>query len=448
MPKMRVNCPNCRQPITAEIEQLFDVNQDPAAKQKMLSGSFNLIQCPFCGYQGNLATPIVYHDPDKELLLTFVPAELGLPQNEQERLIGGLINQVVNKLPQEKRKAYLFRPQATLTMQGLIERVLESEGITREMIQAQQQRLNLIQRLIGITDESALAEVAKQENDHIDAEFFSIVNRLIEASMMSGDQESARRLSDLQKKLMPLTTFGRELQAQSKEVETAIADLRAAGQGLTREKLLDLVVEAPNETRLSALVSLARPVMDYSFFQLLSERIDRARGDGRTRLAELRTKLLEMTQEIDRQIEEHVKQVRQLIDAILQSDNVAEETQQNLAAVDEYFVAEVSRMLEEARKSGDLERSSKLQTIASVLQKASAPPPEVQLVEDYLEAPDEQARQKFLQEHREAITDEFLQVFAGIVAQVQAGDDKDLTDQVAAANRQLLRFSMEKNLRG
>ncbi len=40
MPKTRVNCPNCRQPITADIEQLFDVNVDPSAKQKMLSGTF------------------------------------------------------------------------------------------------------------------------------------------------------------------------------------------------------------------------------------------------------------------------------------------------------------------------------------------------------------------------------------------------------------------------
>jgi hypothetical protein len=110
MPQTRTSCPRCRQPVLVDVTQLFDVNVDPKAKQLLLSGGYNLIRCQSCGYEGNLSTPIVYHDPDKELLLTFFPPELGLPLNEQERLIGPLITQVTHKLPNEKRKAYLFRP--------------------------------------------------------------------------------------------------------------------------------------------------------------------------------------------------------------------------------------------------------------------------------------------------------------------------------------------------
>src|SRR4030066_544058 len=106
MPKTRINCPNCRQPIIADIDQLFDIGQDPTAKQKFLSGMFNVAQCQSCGYQGMLATPIVYHDPEKELLLTYFPPEVGLACPEQERLIGSLINQVVSNLPQEKPNGY------------------------------------------------------------------------------------------------------------------------------------------------------------------------------------------------------------------------------------------------------------------------------------------------------------------------------------------------------
>ena len=96
MPQTTVNCPNCRQLISADVRQLFDVGTDPSAKQQVLTGTLNLVNCPHCGYQGNLATPIVYHDPEKELLLTYFPPELGLPVNEQERIIGPLINQVMN----------------------------------------------------------------------------------------------------------------------------------------------------------------------------------------------------------------------------------------------------------------------------------------------------------------------------------------------------------------
>ncbi|NMC52308.1 MAG: hypothetical protein GYA48_01545, partial [Chloroflexi bacterium] len=126
MAKTSVACPRCRQPVIADIEQLFDMGTDPQAKQKLLSGMFNVIQCPSCGYTGQTPRPLVYHDPQKELLLTYFPPELGLPVNEQERLIGPLINQVVNSLPLEKRKAYLLRPQSMFTFETLIEKVLEA----------------------------------------------------------------------------------------------------------------------------------------------------------------------------------------------------------------------------------------------------------------------------------------------------------------------------------
>ena len=137
MPQTRTNCPRCRAPLTADVDQILDLNADPEAKQKLLSGSVNAVNCSSCGYTGMLTVPVVYHDPEKELLLTYFPPELGLPVNEQERLIGPLINQVVNRLPLEKRKAYLLRPQTMLTFQTLLDRVLEADGITREMIERQ-----------------------------------------------------------------------------------------------------------------------------------------------------------------------------------------------------------------------------------------------------------------------------------------------------------------------
>ncbi len=446
MPKTRINCPNCRQPIMADIEQLYEVGADPAAKQRLLSGAANFIQCPNCGYQGNLATPIVYHDPDKELLLTYFPPELNVPRDEQERIIGGMINQVVNRLPQEKRKGYLLRPQPTLTLQGLVERILEADGITREMIQAQQQRLNLLQRLVNATPD-ARVEIAKQEDQLIDAEFFGLLNRLVETAVASGDQESARRLAEVQQNLLPVTNFGRELQSQAQEVEAAVASLREAGQGLTREKLLDLVENAPNETRLNALVSLARPGMDYEFFRLLSDRIDRARGEGRARLVKLRDQLLEMTQKIDQQMQARAEQSRQLLNNILQSENIEEATLQNLPAVDEFFLQELNSALEDARKQGDLEKLGKLQKVVGIIQQASEAPPEVALIEELLDAQDEKARQAILEANRDKITPEFLDALTNIVAQVQSSDDQQLVERMKAVHRQALRFSMQANLK-
>lgn len=444
MPKMQVSCPNCRQPVVAEVDQLFDVSADPSAKQRLLSGVFNFIQCQFCGYRGNLSTILVYHDADKELLLTFVPPEIGLPRNEQERVIGGLINQAINRLPQEKRKGYLLNPQATLTLQGLIDRVLEADGITREMIQAQQQRLSLLQRLMDATDEKVRAEIVRQEDALIDADFFMLISRLGEAALSSGDRESALQLAEFQKFILANSTYGVQVQAQSQEIQTALKDLQNLGRELDREKLLELVIQAPNETRLNALVGLARPLMDYSFFQMLSERIDRARGDGRNRLVDLRTKLLEMTEQIDKQIESQRQQAIQVINAILQAPDIEDAIARAMPAIDEIFLQEVERMLQDARQRGDLDRSSKLQKIIEMVKQASTPPPELELVEEYLDAPDDLARVQFLNAHQDQITDGFMEMLAGLAMQMQSGEDQELAAHVMAANRQAIRFNMQR----
>lgn len=450
MPKMMVNCPNCRRPITADIEQLFDVNIDPSAKQRLLSGVPNEIQCPICGYQGIYPTVLVYHDPEKELLLTFTPPDLALPRNEQERVIGGLINQAINNLPLEKRKGYLLKPQAAFTLQGMLERILEGDGITREMIEAQQQRLNLIQRLLNASSSEVRGELAEQEDALIDAQFFALLRRVAESAAMSGDQAAAVELQQLQEDILPHTTFGRELQAQAQDVEAAVNDLKAAGRELTREKLLDLVIHAPNENYQRAMVSLARSGMDYQFFQLLSERIERARGDGRTRLVELRDNLLEWTRQADEQIEAHHAETRELFNAILEADDTTEAMMQSLPFVDEFFLQELNQSIQEARADNNLSKLSKLQKMVQVLQQASQPAPEVSLIEELMEVPQDENEKEawlgILENYADQVTPEFLNALANITAQVQEGDDPELALRLKELNRVTLRFSMAKNL--
>jgi uncharacterized protein YutE (UPF0331/DUF86 family) len=446
MPKTRINCPNCRQPIMADIDQLFDVGQDPTAKQKILAGSFNLAACPNCGFKGMIATPLVYHDPNKDLLLTYFPPELGLPINEQERIIGPLITRVTNSLPPEKRKAYLLQPLSMLTLQTMVERILAADGVTKEMIQAQQDRMNLLQRLMNASDDS-INEIAVSEDALFDSDFYNLLNRLIEASTINGDQESAERLGDLQKKLLPKTTFGRQIQEQSKDVEAAIQALQSAGKSLTREKLLEMVITAPNETQLSVLVSLGRPGMDYEFFRMLSERIDRARGEGRERLIKLRDQLLEMTQAIDRQMQERLTQAKKTLTTIIQAHDISETMIQNLSLVDEFFVQAFNEEMEAARKAGDLEKISKLKQVEDVVEKASAPPPEVALIQELLEvAGSETNLQKKLEEHKSEITPEFMDILSSLLVRTESGEDIDLKTRLDKVFSAALRITMSANL--
>jgi uncharacterized protein YutE (UPF0331/DUF86 family) len=446
MPKTRINCPNCHQPVVADVEQLFDTGADPSAKSRLLSGATNMIRCSACGYQGNLATPIVYHDPQKELLLTFVPSELGLPMDEQERIIGPMINKAVDSLPPEKRKGYLFRPQTMLTSQGLIERILEADGITKEMLQAQQQRMNLLQRLMEASSDDVRAEIAKQNDNLIDGDFFTLLRRIAEMAAMNGDRESTSQMSNLQKQLVSMTTFGKQLEAQTREVEAAVNSLQALGDQLTQEKLLDLVIQAPNDVRVNAIVSLTRPGMDYTFFGLLSQRIEKETGAEHERLIKLRERLLELTQQIDRQIAEHTEQARQALNAILDAKNIVEATEQSMPAVDEIFIQVLGQELEAARKQGDLERIGKLHQVEETIQKASAPPPEIAFLDELVNTPDDAAMRAMLEDRQQEVTPELLDSLTQLVAQPQPEQEPELYQRLQSLYQMVVRLSMEKNL--
>ena len=445
MPKTRINCPNCRQPVLADIEQLLDVGSDPTIKQRFLSGAINVVACPACGFQGSVATPIVYHDPEKEMLLTYFPPEMGVSVNDQERTIGPLISKASNSLPQEKRKAYLLRPQTMFTMQGMIERILEADGITKEMIQAQQRRMELLQRLVsGSADQ--ITEIARAEDAQLDGEFYNLLNRLIETSLVSGDQASAAKLTELQKTLLPITSYGRKIQEQGKEVETAIQAIQKIGKALTREKLIDMLLQAPNDIQLSVMVSLTRPGMDYNFFQILSQRIDAAQGAEKERMTELRGKILEMTQMIDQQVEASVKRARTLLNTLLQSPNIKENLLNNLPAVDEYFIQVFNETREQARKQADLDKIARLNQIEEVLNQASAPPKEISLIEELLDTPDEAGMKKMLLAHQAEVTPEFMEILSSLVTRTEEGEDAELHDRIQLLYRLALQMSMQANL--
>ncbi len=317
MPQTQIACPRCKQPITANVEQLFDVTADPAAKQRLLGGASNMARCPHCGFEGRLATPIVYHDADKELLLTYFPSELGMPLPEQEKLVGPMITQVTNRLPAEKRKAYLFNPVANLTYESMIETILGKDGITPEMIKAQQERLNLIDKLLAASAPDVRSQLIKDNTALVDEQFFVLFSRLLQAGLGGGQEALAKQLSDVQTQLLAETEVGRRLQESVSELEAASKALQDAGPSLTREKLLDLVMQAPNDGRVKAYVSLARNGMDYVFFQNLTEKIDKATGDSKKKLEQLREKTLEYVNEVDKQVEARGKRAQDLLDKIL-----------------------------------------------------------------------------------------------------------------------------------
>lgn len=450
MPRTQISCPRCHMPMTAEIQQLFDMNTDPQAKQKLLNGEANVIQCKACSYQGLYPTPIVYHDPEKEMLLTYFPSELGVSINEQEKMVGPLIKRVVNDLPMEKRKAYLFQAQSMLTYQTMMEKILESDGVTKDMLEAQQKKLQLIQRLLSTPNADSRKEIIQQEEALIDETFFGLLNRLVEATVAQGDKQSAQQLALFQQELLQETKVGQEIQEKMKSSQRAMEDLQeAAKSGLTREKLLDIFINAPDEIYTNTLIGMVRSGVDYEFFQLLSQKIEETTDpEKKAKLSNLRDFLVEVTKQIDAQIQEEKTKARETLTKILSEPNIEVGLEKYGNELNDFFVEAVKEGLEEARKAANLEKIAKLGQLNSMIEEANKPPAEIQFVEALLKAPDAESIKSLLNEKPEVLNDEFLQLLAGLINQTeQQGNQQALVTRLKEIQKVAMKALMAKNLK-
>ena len=391
-------------PFSAVIEQLIDVSRDPSGKVRLLSGRLNVVTCPNCGAQTALGTPIAYHDPDKQLLIVYVPMELGLPQKEQERLIGSFTNAITNSLPPERRRAYLLTPKMALTQQGLIEVILEADGVTPAMLAAQREKMRLVEIFLQ-SDPAQYPELVRQHDAALNTEFFAIMMAAAESAVENGRRDVADQVIKLRDQLIRLSTVGQQALAaaaeqQEKSTQVAMA-LDALGEDVTRDQLLNVLLGFGDDTeKLEIAVTMARPAMDYEFLQLLSQRVDAASGDEKMHLASVRDTVVALTNAIDQQNEAVVKRATDTLRAIVNSADLEQAIIQNLDGIDELFLQVLSYNLQAAQEAKDEAMTSRLRSIYEKVVEiieASAPP-QVQFINDLMSTPSFETAQALLLE--------------------------------------------------
>jgi hypothetical protein len=279
----QVQCPVCHITFPVQLEQVVDVGSDPTAKERLLSGRVNVADCPQCGSQGMLSTPLLYHDPAHEMLLVFVPMELNLAQNQREQLIGSLTRDLMSRIPAEARKGYLFSPQTVLTFENMIERILQAEGVPGEVLEKQRKQGRLLQQFVGATD-AEIQGLVKEHDDEIDETFFLMLSAEIESARRSNRQDRAANMIRLRDRLLVLASWSRQ-------------------RGITPDQLgaqqarLELI-ERFLETQESDWPSLAQEndaKLDYLFFQLLTAVAEQEDEGSAAQLLHLRSRLTDLS---------------------------------------------------------------------------------------------------------------------------------------------------------
>ncbi len=417
-------CPRCRQTMVANVQQIFDLAKDPQAKQKLLSGQFNTAICASCGYASPLGTPLVYHDPEKQLFLTYYPAELNTPLPEQEKVLGQLIRGVVDALPPEKRGGYLFQPRAMYTYDTLLDTILEADGITKEMIKEEERKIQLLQKLLS-ADESAIPGMIDQDLTPYDYDFFALLANVQGNAQATRNEAMIRKTQLIQDELLEKTEYGRELKIRADSTRKALADLQALGENLNRETLLGLIADAPDDTYLRTIAGLARNGMDYQFFEALTAKIDAAQGDEKARLSQIREKALTVVNEIDESIAEQKDLRKQALEAILKAETLDKGIEQFGRAIDDAFIEIANAELAAARQASDFERSGKIQNLLDQIEEMMKVPAEFAFLQSLMQIEDIGKLTETIEKNKDAVTDDFKEMLATVIDNVSHEADQD-----------------------
>ena len=416
-----VTCPSCGTRFQTPIEQVVDVRVDPAAKNRVLSGTVNVAACPACGAGGPLNIPFIYHDPENEVALLYLPVESGPNEVERQRAAGRLTRQLMDSMAPEERKGYLLRPETFIGMESLIKRVLALEGVPEDdMAHSQPQREFLGTLLQASSDE--WAGLLQEQADLVDEGLFAFLEYVVQLSGMTGQQVAdAEKLQALHEYLVQETEIGRSL-AKRSEVVRGFAD------NPTRETLLDALVAAPDDETLRVLVQAGASMMDYAFFQYFVQRIDStdAPGDKAT-LQALRRTVLDLRDELIAQNEDAVRERSMLLGKLLATEDPQRMAQSHMSELDELFFVVMGSQLREAQQHNRTAEVEALQRVAGAVNRVieGNMPPEIALIRRLMAAPSDDRLAQALEASREMLTPRLLQFLEALESQMrEQGQDE------------------------
>lgn len=433
-----IQCPNCRQPFAVNVEQVIDVGRDPSAKTRLLSGQINVARCPHCGFQAALGAPLLYHDPAHELLLTFVPMELGMQKDEQERVIGNLVRNLMNSIPAEQRRGYLFQPRTVLTMQGLFEAILAADGVTPEMLEAQRTKLRLAETLLQ-SDIEQLPELVQQNDSRIDLEMFEIITAAAENALRSGRQDLAQHALQIRDEVMALSTAGQkalaEAESQEKAIQTVMDAVQGLGESADLDDFVDLVIRlSEDDHQLEAVVGLQYPVMDYRFFQALTSRVEQAGGAEQQRLSAVRARITELIELIQQRQEAAAQEAVQVLQDILDASSVEEGIQRNVGRINDTFMMVLAANIQAAEERKDLMASARLKQVRDTVMKLiqNSAPPELQFVSSLLQVESLDEAQKLIDAQAGQYGPAILELMDALLEDLEARGNTRISERLRA----------------
>lgn len=428
-------CPQCGMQHTAPATPIIDVSQNPALKQTFLQGQLNVGQCPQCGAVYPLNTTMLYHDAEKELALVFSPPSMGVSHDDEQRKIGRLTTQLMNDLPPEQRKGYLFNPQMFIKIDTMIKTILAADGITEEVIEAQNQRFSLLEKLMKVQSEAEINQLVVENKAMLDFQFFEILTSLALQALQSGDEASGQNLLG----------FRQMLSQQVENGETFVTEIdeKIGLRTLNPENLFENLRATEDDDEFAALVSSGKGLLNYEFFQNLTEKIEAAVKENDTVEAEtlktLRTRIMETASKLEANAKAMMDGANSLLETLLKSSDPQAYIKENLDKFDEAFLSVLVANIQHAEAS---KQSNAVQALSTLYQMVmnelqSNLPPEMQLLNQLVMAQTPANIKSTLEENKTLITPKFSEMIDALEVDVQTRGELEVLPVLQEIKKQV-----------
>ncbi len=431
--RVQIRCQNCQNPFAVPVFTYLDTGIQPELKSMLLSGQMNVAMCPKCGAGGMLATPLAYHDPAKKFFFTLFPQELNLGQDEQERFVGEATKVAMETLPKEAPRGYILTPRRFITMQSLIETVLEGEGISKEVMQAQRARVEVLSQLAEAletdhaagtldTPEAKLAAAVEKHKAALDYDFFITLTSYIDAALQQGRQDSAQMLGELRERVMTLSGFD-PVAAGLQEPE--VADIVAA--------LRDATAETLEET-----ISNYRQVIDDAVFDAWEAEVatlsEADQVPASARLEYVRTTIERMDAEAQAMFEAATELLRE----VMAQEDPRVLLRERHKDISEAFMVVLDANISAAARAGQTEISQHLATVrqmtVEVMQEMMTPTE--RLINQLLSVDSPSEATKLLRKNIAQVNPEFVKQVNELAEQMEKSGRQEIVDRLRQVARE------------
>ena len=436
----QVQCPNCGTVYVIPVFTIIDLGVNPELGPALLSGQVNMAICPRCGAGGALSAPLMVHEPAHEFLGVYVPPTNG-DDAQRQRIIGDLIQKLMRKLPTEARRGYMLQPKEYLDWNRFIEKLWEFQGVTPEMLRRQRDQVAAIQSLARLADDEGALNIALERyKGLVDRQFFSLLDRLMMLSGSQGDSEGVKALQALRRALLEKTEAGRELKALQDRVEETVRRIRP---NATREEVLNILLDAWNQpdgesVAASAALALA-PLLDYQFLLAIAERLERTTDPQvREHLEKLRELVLAVQDQQRALQQDAAAQAQQALQAVLEATDVEAALRANAHLIDETFLALLAANIQRAEQNKATAAAQRLRKIydaaLQIMQEQMSP--ELRLINDLLNAPDQKSQRKLLEENRRLLSRDFIEALKQLEEEFRERENRDIADRIKSIRAQ------------